>query len=140
EEGRRHPVTAGLPGAPTEGDDDATPPPWGRWLRYVQVAPEPEAQVVMVAENDEPVLLLSRIGEGRVALLTSDQAWLWARGFERGGPQLALLRRIAHWSMDEPDLEEEALQASVSDGLTLSVTRRTLAEEVGPLRITGPDG
>ena len=90
----------------------------------------------MTAGEDEPVLILSHEGEGRVALLASDQAWLWARGFEGGGPQLELLRRIAHWSMQEPELEEEALLADVAGGLTLRITRRSLAAaypSLGPL-------
>lgn len=136
EDGRRHPVTAELPGA-GEAED---PPGWGRWLRRIEVVPDPDADVVMTADADQPVLILSREGEGRVALLASDQAWLWARGFEGGGPQLELLRRIAHWSMEEPELEEEALLADVAGGLTLRITRRSLADEVSPVTITGPDG
>ena len=53
--------------------------------------------------------MLDRQGEGRVAMLGSDHAWLWSRGFEGGGPQLELLRRLAHWLMQEPELEEEVL-------------------------------
>ncbi|WJS83750.1 hypothetical protein [Paracoccus sp. TOH] len=136
EEGQRHPVTAGLPGAPAEGSDSH----WGRWLRMSQVIPDPRAQVVMTGANDEPLLILNRVGKGRVALLTSDQVWLWGRGFEGGGPQLELLRRIAHWSMQEPELEEEALLADVTGGLTVTITRRTMDETAGPLRITRPDG
>ncbi|MRX51315.1 hypothetical protein GI374_12840 [Paracoccus sp. S-4012] len=134
EAGRRHPITAGLPGAGVET------PEWGRWLRRVELEPEPGAQVVMEAGDGAPLLVLSREEEGRVAVLGSDQVWLWARGFEGGGPQLELLRRIAHWSMSEPDLEEEALRATVGPGLALTVIRQTLAGEVGPLGITGPDG
>ncbi|MFC3568285.1 hypothetical protein [Paracoccus simplex] len=136
EDGQRHPVTAGLPGAPAEGSDSH----WGRWLRMSQVIPDPRAQVVMTGANDEPLLILNRVGKGRVALLTSDQVWLWGRGFEGGGPQLELLRRIAHWSMQEPELEEEALLADVTGGLTVTITRRTMDETAGPLRITRPDG
>ncbi|WP_323033019.1 hypothetical protein [Paracoccus sp. (in: a-proteobacteria)] len=136
EEGRRHPVTAGLPGAPADGVENR----WGRWLRMSQVIPDPRAQVVLSGANDEPLLLLSRVGEGRVAMLTSDQVWLWGRGFERGGPQLELLRRIAHWSMQEPELEEEALLADVSGELTVTITRRTMNVTAGPVRITRPDG
>ena len=66
--------------------------------------------------------------------------WLWGRGFEGGGPQLELLRRIAHWSMKEPELEEEALLADVSDGLAVRFTRRTMQDNAGPLQVTGPDG
>ncbi|WP_323008993.1 hypothetical protein [Paracoccus sp. (in: a-proteobacteria)] len=136
EEGQRHPVTAGLPGAPADGVENH----WGRWLRMSQVIPDPRAQVVLSGANDEPLLLLSRVGEGRVAMLTSDQVWLWGRGFERGGPQLELLRRIAHWSMQEPELEEEALLADVSGELTVTITRRTMNVTAGPVRITRPDG
>lgn len=135
EEGQRHPVTAGLTGAPAEGSDSH----WGRWLRMSQVIPDPRAQVVMTGAQDQPLLILNRVGKGRVALLTSDQVWLWGRGFEGGGPQLELLRRIAHWSMQEPDLEEEALLADVSD-LGVTITRRTMDATAGPVRITHPDG
>lgn len=136
DQGRRHPVTAGLTGAPRDGSDQH----WGRWLRMSQVIPDPQAQVVMTGAEGEPLLILNRVGQGRVALLTSDQVWLWGRGFEGGGPQLELLRRIAHWSMKEPELEEEALLAEVSDGLVLTITRRTMAEQAAPVQITGPDG
>jgi hypothetical protein len=136
EEGRRHPVTAGLTGAPVDGSDSH----WGRWLRMSQVVPAPHAQVVMTGADDQPLLILNRVGKGRVALLASDQVWLWGRGFEGGGPQLELLRRIAHWSMQEPDLEEEALLADVVGDLTLAITRRTMDVAAGPVRITHPDG
>ena len=89
----------------------------------------------MSGVGDSPLLVLDRVGEGRVALLGSDQAWLWSRGFEGGGPQLDLLRRLAHWMMKEPELEEEALSAEAV-GQTMRITRRTLGEGVGPLTIT----
>jgi hypothetical protein len=126
--GERHPVTTGLPGA---GD-------WGRWLRQVDVDPK-SGSVVMEGINDRPLLILDRVGAGRVALLASDHAWLWNRGYEGGGPQLELLRRLAHWMMKEPELEEEALTA-VATGQSMRIVRRTLSEEVPPVTITGPDG
>ncbi|MDS9467530.1 hypothetical protein RGQ15_08070 [Paracoccus sp. MBLB3053] len=136
DDGRRHPVTAGLSGAPREGTDNH----WGRWLRMSQIIPDPRAKVVMTGADDQPLLILNRVEKGRVAMLTSDQVWLWGRGFEGGGPQLELLRRIAHWSMKEPELEEEALLADVAAGLTVTITRRTMSQEAKPVRITGPDG
>ncbi len=129
--GRRHPVTQGLGGS-------GETPDWGRWLRQIELEPI-SGEVVMTGIDGSPLLVLDRVGEGRVALLGSDHAWLWSRGFEGGGPQLDLLRRVAHWSMKEPELEEEALTAS-AEGQTMTVTRRTLDEAVGPLEITGPDG
>ena len=126
--GERHPVTSGLPG---NGD-------WGRWLRQIDVM-RPQGNVVMSGVDDRPLLTLNRFGEGRVALLASDHAWLWSRGYEGGGPQLELLRRLAHWMMKEPELEEEALTAT-AQGQSMRITRRTLGEVVPPVTITGPDG
>jgi hypothetical protein len=95
--------------------------------------------VVMDGLDGRPLLVLNRVEEGRVALLASDHAWLWSRGYEGGGPQLELLRRLAHWMMKEPELEEEALTA-IAEGQTMRIQRRTLSETVPPLTITAPDG
>ena len=134
--GERHPVTRGLEALAPEGEDGA--PGWGRWFRTVEVEPV-EGATVMTGAGERPLLQLARMGEGRVALMASDHAWLWSRGFEGGGPQLELLRRLAHWLMKEPELEEEALTAE-TDGATITVTRRTLEEAVGEVTVTAPDG
>lgn len=128
--GARHPVTAGLP------DQDV----WGRWLRQIEVEVTPnKGDVVMTGADGLPLLVLDRVGEGRVALIASDQAWLWARGYEGGGPQLELLRRLAHWMMGEPELEEEALWAE-ANGQTMRIIRRTLDADAGNVTITSPSG
>ena len=119
-------------------EDGAPGPGWGRWMRLVDVVPE-RGQLVMTGVEDRPLLLLDRVGEGRVALLASDHAWLWSRGFEGGGPQLELLRRLAHWMMKEPELEEEALTTS-AEGQRLTVLRRSLSQDSRAVEITGPDG
>jgi hypothetical protein len=93
----------------------------------------------MQGAEQKPLLVLSRQGEGRVALLLSDQMWLWARGYEGGGPQLDLLRRLSHWLMQEPDLEEEALHLVVQ-GHSLIVRRQTMAESVADVTLTSPSG
>lgn len=130
--GRKHPVTAGLE---TEWDGD-----WGRWMRQIDVVVDDNrGQVVMSGVDDRPLLILDRVGEGRVALLASDHAWLWSRGYEGGGPQLELLRRLAHWMMKEPDLEEEALTAEIS-GQTMTIARRTLGPNPNIVTITRPNG
>ena len=134
--GQRHPVTEGLAPLPVENEE--VPAPWGRWMRIIDVVEE-NGDTIMQGPDNGPLLVLDRVGEGRVALMASDHAWLWSRGFEGGGPQLELLRRLAHWMMKEPDLEEEALTAT-AEGQTMTLTRRTLGEEVGEVEITGPDG
>jgi hypothetical protein len=126
--GLRHPVTADLPG---NGD-------WGRWLRQIDVVPQ-SGTVVMTGVEGRPLLILDRVGEGRVALLASDHAWLWGRGYEGGGPQLELLRRLAHWMMKEPELEEDALWAD-ANGQTMRISRRTLQDTAAPVTVTPPVG
>ena len=93
----------------------------------------------MHGPDDKPLLVLSRQGEGRVALLLSDHIWLWARGYEGGGPHLDLLRRLSHWLMKQPDLEEEALRLS-SHGRELTIERQTMADSVDPVIVTSPSG
>lgn len=132
EAGQKHPVTRGLEGS------TQNPPGWGRWFRTVDVAP-PRGQTVMEGDGDRPLLVLNRQGEGRVAMLLSDQGWLWARGFEGGGPHVDLYRRIAHWLMKEPELEEEALTARAS-GRTLEATRQTIGDDPGPATVKYPSG
>lgn len=134
--GQRHPVTAGLEQAhtPPAGADA----PWGRWFRQIELT-ERAGQTVMTGADGAPLLMLDRVGEGRVALLASDQPWLWDRGYEGGGPQLEMLRRLAHWMMAEPDLEEEALRAE-ADGQTILITRRTLSDSAADVTVTAPDG
>jgi hypothetical protein len=135
--GQRHPVTEGLIDfAPNMTDDGPT---WGRWFRLVDVLVPQEATTVMSGLDDRPLLVLNRIGEGRVSLITSDHSWLWDRGFEGGGPQLELLRRLAHWMMKEPELEEESLWVEPR-GQTMRIIRRTLGDGVGDVTVTHPDG
>ncbi len=131
--GQRHPVTQGLNQELTAGQEN-----WGRWFRLIEVE-NATGQTVMTGTGARPLLVLERVGEGRVALLASDHAWLWNRGYEGGGPQAELLRRLAHWMMKEPELEEEALRAEV-DGQRVIVTRRSLEEVPRSVDVTGPDG
>ena len=133
-DGLKHPVTRGLPGM-REGNQE---PSWGRWFRQVDAAPV-RGRTLMSGAEDKPLLVLDRKGRGRVALLLSDHAWLWARGYEGGGPHTDLLRRLAHWLMKEPDLEEERLIASAK-GLKLTIERRSMEESVAPVTVSAPGG
>jgi hypothetical protein len=130
--GKRHPVTRGLEGSATE------PPHWSRFFRTVETR-NATVPPVMIGADGKPLLLLSRFGEGRVALLLSDHIWLWARGYEGGGPHLDLLRRMSHWLMKQPDLDEEALRLQVH-GHDLVVERQTMADSVAPVTVTSPSG
>jgi hypothetical protein len=130
--GKKHPVTRGLEGA------DSEPPHWSRWFRTVDVD-QPEGNTVMVGADKKPLLVLNRSGEGRVALLLSDEGWLWSRGFEGGGPSASLYRRIAYWLMKEPALEEEALTAR-SSGRDLEIIRQTIGGDPGEAMVTYPSG
>ena len=130
--GRRHPVTRNLEGSETD------PPHWSRWFRLVDIKRSTGTNV-MQGPDGKPLLVLAREGEGRVALLLSDHIWLWARGYEGGGPHLDLLRRLSHWLMKQPDLEEESLRLVVH-GRDITVQRQTMADTVNPVTITSPTG
>lgn len=130
--GKKHPVTRGLPGG------NENPPAWSRWFRQIN-ADVTKGTSVLAGANSKPLLVLAHEGKGRVGLLLSDQMWLWARGFQGGGPHLDLLRRLAHWLMKEPELEEEALRAKV-EGHDIAIERQSLKDKVPPVRITSPSG
>ena len=124
--GARHPVLAGLT------------PPWGRWLRHVPAQIQ-DGQVLLQTATGNPVLVLAHRGQGRVVQMLSDTGWLWARGWDGGGPYDELLRRCAHWLMQEPELAEDALTATVQDG-KIQVRRQSLSPQVPDVTATGPAG
>jgi hypothetical protein len=126
--GRRHPVVRGLP----------TPERWGRWTRQID-ARASGGQTVLAGADGRPLLVLDRAGDGRVAQLWSDQPWLWARGYDGGGPHGELLRRLAHWLMQEPELEDERL--TVDPGPRgLEIERSTLGNAPAPVELIAPSG
>ncbi|MCZ2158388.1 hypothetical protein NPX99_03695 [Bartonella sp. 220] len=132
-EGERHPVTRDLatPAYPASQ--------WGQWLRQIAIQNPHNGTALMKGADEQPLLLLSHVGKGRVGMLLSDESWLWARGFEGGGPYAALYRRIAHWLMKEPELEEEKLTAT-SNHNRLAIRRQTLKDHPEPAEITFPSG
>jgi hypothetical protein len=130
--GKRHPVTRGLEGSQSD------PPHWSQWFRLVDIK-HTDGTSVMQGPDGKPLLVLAHAGEGRVALMLSDQIWLWARGYEGGGPHLDLLRRLSHWLMKQPELDEEALRIIVQ-GRNITVQRQTMADTVNEVTLTSPGG
>lgn len=126
--GKRHSVTATLP---TEG--------WGPWMRYMKME-RGESESLMQTPDGAPLLLLNRVGQGRVASVMSDQLWLWARGYEGGGPYAELIRRTAHWLMKEPELEEELLKIEAGGSPELKATLQTMSDSPAKLSVQAPDG
>jgi hypothetical protein len=134
--GERHPVTESL-----AGDRPGATPSWGDWYRVIATGDTRGEVVMRAGPGGPPLLVLDRVGDGRVALLLSDQIWLWSRGHEGGGPQAELLRRVAHWLMKEPELDENALTARMDQGRLL-IERHSIhaADPSTPLVITDPAG
>jgi uncharacterized membrane protein len=125
--GRAHPITTTFSGET-----------WGPWSRYVMGSVR-TGKALLQAQNGDPLLVVAHAGQGRVAMIMSDQAWVWARGFEGGGPYNPLMRRLIHWLMDEPDLDENRLLATV-DGADVVITRHSLDPIAAPVVVTQPDG
>lgn len=134
--GLRHPVTAELVASYSSNGQEE--PTWGRWFRLIETETR-TGDIVMSGAEELPLLVLARVGEGRIAQINSDQIWLWSRGFESGGPQAELLRRTSHWLMKEPDLEEEDLRARVQEG-ELLITRRSLKDPIEEVEVITPSG
>lgn len=128
--GKRHPITAKLPGTSKD---------WGRWMRLVETA-DFDGQSILESHEKNPLLIVNRVEEGRIAMLLSDHLWLWARGFDGGGPHSGLVRHLVHWLMKEPDLEEEKLQLHANANALLEVRRQSLKSTTGPVTLTRPDG
>ena len=135
EMGRRHPVTRPLAEGHVDGQGKPT---WGRWFRLID-SDVRDGTTLLEGPQSKPLMVLSRREKGRVAELMSDHAWLWARGYDGGGPQAEMLRRMAHWLMKEPELEEEALSGR-QDQSQIVIERRTMADKAAPVTMTEPSG
>lgn len=132
--GARHPVT----GALTKNIPQNT---WGPWFRQIE-AHTTKGEILMSGLNKQPLLVLDHVGKGRVAQFLSDQFWLWSKGYEGGGPQAELLRRVAHWLVGEPELDESALRAqaqAAGGSLQLVITKQSLHGTSATVAVTGPD-
>ncbi|MBA3068486.1 MAG: hypothetical protein FP825_08405 [Hyphomonas sp.] len=125
--GKRHSVTAPL--------DDSH---WGEWMRYIE-ADAVAGDVLISGPEGRPLLIVDRVDKGRVGMMMSDQIWLWASGHDGGGPFAELIRRMVHWMMKEPELEERRLSIQVDSGKA-SVELRTLHDAAPPLEIETPEG
>lgn len=106
--GMTHPVTSILADPPFTRPNQK----WGSWYRFLKTD-HLEGETVLQTEGGDPLLQLAHKGKGRVAMLMSDQIWLWSRGVQNSGPQAELLRRLSHWLMKEPELEEHRLSAQI---------------------------
>jgi len=127
EEGARHSVTLPLTGRE-----------WGQWQRYIGAEARAGDVLMSAGDTDSPLLIVDRVGDGRVGLLLSDQIWLWARGSDGGGPFSELTRRLVHWMMKEPELEERQLSLA-TNGDTARVNLRTLSAQPAPLQLIDPE-
>lgn len=132
--GAAHPVTESLDLMAASGQE----PTWGSWLRQISLQAR-SGDTLMTGYDDKPLLILDRVGEGRVAQIGSDHIWLWSRGFEGGGPHAELLKRTVHWLMKEPELDERALKVQV-DGNSIRIRSRDAVAQIMPLTMTKPDG
>lgn len=129
--GERQPITAVLPGAQPA-------PTWGPWFSDVDTEAT-AGTVLMTGHDGAPLLVVNRVGKGRVGEFLSDQIWLWQRGYDGGGPTAELLRRLVYWLMKEPALEENRLSAEVVND-KLVITRQTMTPDTAPVTVTRPDG
>lgn len=131
--GQRHPVTQFL-------TQEMPRNQWGPWYRQ-RGGQATKGDVLLSGINNQPLLILDHVGKGRVAQFMSDEFWLWAR--QGNGPQAELLRRVAHWLVQEPELDENALRAyaeQTDNGWNLTVTKHSLRDNTDDVAIIDPQG
>jgi uncharacterized membrane protein len=128
--GKRHPITSDF-----QGNEDQS---WGSWYRVIDNDPI-GGDVLMDGPEGVPLFVIDKVRDGRVAMLMSDQAWLWAKGHDGGGPYREIFRRTAHWLMGEPELDAETLSAT-RDGDNLIITQKSLDDVTTPVEVVAPDG
>ena len=128
-DGERHPVTANL-----KDDINSNWGPWYRMVEGLTIA----GDVLLEGPDARPLLVLNRVGQGRVAQILSDQSWVWTKSGVNKGPQADLLRRLVHWLMKEPELEENELSAKI-DNDTILITKNSLNLDKKPIISTSPD-
>jgi hypothetical protein len=85
------------------------------------------------------LLVLDNVGEGRVATLLSDNAWLWARDYQGGGPFADLITNVNGWLVDSPAMAEEALLARQENDFIV-ISRQTMDDNIAPVTMITPDG
>lgn len=130
EKGKRHPITSDF--------DGETSARWGRWYRTIDTEII-NGDVLMVNDDNKPLLVVSKMQKGRVAMVLSDHAWLWAKGHDGGGPYNEMFRRLSHWLMGEPDLEADRLNARIQ-GEVLNIEQFALNDGDKTVQVLGPDG
>ncbi len=131
EKGKQHPVTRDLVW-------DGKAQNWGPWFRQTRVTLK-SGSVLMSGIQNTPLLLLDRVGKGRVAQFSSDNIWLWAKGYKNGGPHAELSRRIIHWLMKEPELDEKAMSVAVH-GNNITIRMQNYEREESHVQMVNPDG
>lgn len=136
--GKQHPVTNALAWNTAGQGADNNIPGWGSWMRQIVLESE-SGQILMEGAYNKPLLILDRVQEGRIAQIASDHIWLWSRGYEGGGPHSELLRRIVHWLMKEPQLDERALSIA-ERGDEILVKSIDLEDKNKTISMTRPDG
>lgn len=131
-DGKRHPITATLE------EEWGAGRPWGRWRTHLP-ARAASGRTLLSGPGDSPLLVVDRHGKGRIGQLMTLDVWRWGRGVDGGGPRDALLSRLVHWLMREPDLEEEQLSARALGDDRIEVSVRTMTQPE-PVLVTPPQG
>lgn len=131
-DGQLHPITRNIDQNQYEGEK------WANWLRQIRVKANPDDKILMDGVDGAPLILIGDEEKGRIIHLTSDQIWLWARGYKQGGPYIDLMRKMIHWLLKEPSLEEGQIELSLA-GEYITVTRYINPDDA-PLLYTDPEG
>jgi len=109
-----------------------------KWQSQISVK-QTSGGVLMSGINDNPLLITDKVGKGRVAVLTSDNIWLWSKYPSSKGVYSDLQRKLAHWLMKEPELEEGYIKITRKDK-ALKISQRIQETEIKTINVDKPNG
>lgn len=128
--GKKHPVTASLTSE------------WAPWHGQMAFSAASEDTLLTGAGN-LPLLTIKEAGKGRVAVLASDNIWLWSKSTPEGqsrGPYMPLIGNVIDWLTREPDMNPGYLKADPVAGGKIRVSLRPAENQDTTVSVNYPDG
>jgi len=128
DKGKYHAITSGL-------EIDAKD--FKEWTSQVSLLQTKGENLLKGLENN-PLLIVDKVGKGRVALLASDNIWLWSKYPTSRGAYIDLQRKLAHWLMKEPELESGYIKVT-RNGENLDIAQRFSDNSLYKINLETPD-
>lgn len=114
---------------------------WGSWYSIASSTAQGESTVLLQDNDGNPLLATREYGEGRIAVLASDQNVVWDRlqNGRGGGPAETLTNNVLEWLMFNETMDEENIRL-IHDGDQIIVELQTISDDPESVTVTSPSG